>query len=174
MKIKTTLSVVIRILLWLIMLIGGAIYAINKDLGNLLFSTLWFHIVCATIGFFILILAFRAAASGGRELAKKGRSKHIPRLETDQLVTSGIYSCMRHPMLLGLTFLPLGWGLLLGSPTFITTVAPIEMIFIIIMVIVFEEREVVQKFGDKYKQYQKKVPMISFKIDCLKQLFSKN
>jgi protein-S-isoprenylcysteine O-methyltransferase Ste14 len=44
---------------------------------------------------------------------------------------------MRHPMLFGLTLLPLGWALLLGSPTFITLIAPLEMLFIIFMVIVF-------------------------------------
>jgi protein-S-isoprenylcysteine O-methyltransferase Ste14 len=72
-----------------------------------------------------------------------------------------------------LTLLPLGWGLLLGSPTFITKVAPLEMVFIIFMVIVFEEREVKRKFGEDYLAYSQEVPMVSLDKGCLKALFAK-
>ena len=78
---------------------------------------------------------------------------------------------MRHPMLFGLTLLPIGWALLLGSPTFIMLIAPLEMLFIIVMVIIFEEMEVKRKFGEGYKAYSKEVPMVSFKSKCLRKLF---
>ena len=172
MKINTSISVVIRIFLWLLMLLGGAALAIAIDKGTLLFESLSFHLVSALFGIVIISLAFRAAANGGRELTK-GREGNIPRLETNKLVTSGIYSCMRHPMLFGLTLLPFGWALLIGSPTFITIIAPIEMIFIIIMVTIFEEMEVKRKFSQEYKAYKKEVPMVSFKPSCLKELFTK-
>ncbi len=169
---KTTFSVIIRVFLWLILLIGGAIYSLIKDWNTLLFNSITFHIISAIIGFLILTLAFRAARNGGKELAK-GRVGDIPRLETNKLITTGIYSCMRHPMLFGLTLLPLGWALLLGSLTFIIIIAPIEIAFIIIMVIIFEEMEVKKKFGLAYKNYSEKVPMISFKKHCLLALFKK-
>jgi protein-S-isoprenylcysteine O-methyltransferase Ste14 len=172
MKIKTSLSVVIRIVLWLLMLIGGAVYAIAADWNNPLFNNVLFHLATAAVGILLLVLAFRAAANGGRELTK-GRVGDIPRLETNRLVTTGIFSCMRHPMLFGLTLLPLGWALLLGSPTFITLIAPLEMLFIIVMVTIFEEREVNRKFGKAYEVYRKNVPMVSFRWECLKNLFSK-
>ncbi len=170
MKLHTSLSVVIRLILWFLMLVGGAVYAIPKDWGTTLFSNLWFHLFSALLGILILRLAFRAAANGGRELTK-GRVGDIPRMETNRLVTTGIYSCMRHPMLFGLTLLPLGWALLLGSPTFIMVVAPVEMLFIIFMVIIFEEREVNKKFGKAYEIYRQEIPMVSFDINCLKKLF---
>jgi protein-S-isoprenylcysteine O-methyltransferase Ste14 len=169
---KTTFSVIIRVFLWLILLIGGAIYSLIKDWNTLLFNSITFHIISAIIGFLILTLAFRAARNGGKELAK-GRVGDIPRLETNKLITTGIYSCMRHPMLFGLTLLPLGWALLLGSLTFIIIIAPIEIAFIIIMVIIFEEMEVKKKFGLAYKNYSEKVPMISFKKHCLLALLKK-
>lgn len=172
MKVKTTASVVIRIILWLLMLIGGAYIGIENDLNDPFFSSPVFHIVSALLGLIILRLAFHAAANGGRELTK-GRVGDIPRLETNRLVTTGIYSCMRHPMLFGLTLLPLGWALLLGSPTFIFLIAPLEMLFIILMVIIFEEMEIKRKFGDAYKAYAQKVPMVSFRLSCLKKLFTK-
>ena len=170
-EIKTTPSVVIRILLWLVMLVGGAVFSIMKDWHNPLFHSWLFHLVSCAIGALLIMLAFRAAGNGGRELAK-GRSENLPRLETDKLVTTGIYTCMRHPMLFGLTLLPLGVAFLLGSPTFITIVAPLEMLFIIIMVLIFEEMEVHKKFGEDYEKYKKEVPMVSFRRECLKRLFT--
>jgi len=170
MRLNTSLSVIIRILLWVLMLLGGAWYGISKDIENLYFNSLPFHLFTALLGFFITFLAFRASAKGGKELTK-GRVGDIPRLETNKLVTTGIYACMRHPMLFGLTLLPLGWALLLGSPTFITIVAPLEMIFIIFMVLIFEEREVKGKFGEEYKDYANEVPMVSFEWGCLRELF---
>jgi protein-S-isoprenylcysteine O-methyltransferase Ste14 len=170
MKIHTSPSVAIRIFLWLVMLIGGGLYAVKQDWGTVLFESLWFHGLSAAAGMVLLWLAFRAAATGGRELAK-GRVGDIPRLETNRLVTTGIFSCMRHPMLFGLTLLPLGWALLLGSPTFIAVVAPLEMLFIVVMVLIFEEREVKRKFGKAYADYKAEVPMVSFEPRCLKWLF---
>jgi len=58
---------------------------------------------------------------------------------------------MRHPMLFGLALLPLSVALILGSPTFIIFVAPIEMIFIVAMILTFEEAEYKAKFGDSLK-----------------------
>jgi len=172
MKINTSSSVIIRILLWLTMLFGGAWYGIAQDLSNPYFLSLSFHLLTALVGLIIIFFAFRASANGGKELTK-GRVGDIPRLETNKLVTTGIYECMRHPMLFGLTLLPLGWALLLGSPTFILIIAPLEMIFIVIMVMVFEEMEVSKKFGEAYERYRQEVPMVSFKPKCLKRLFGK-
>lgn len=167
-----TLSVFVRILLWTVMLFGGTWYALVEDWDNPLFRSFWFHLGTATLGYLLMILAFRAARNGGRELTK-GRVGDIPRLETNKLVITGIYSCMRHPMLFGLTLLPLAWALLLGSPTFISYIAPAEMLFIIVMVILFEEMEVKRKFGKAYSVYGNDVPMVSFKSECLRELFKK-
>ncbi len=169
-KIKTSPSVIIRIFLWFIMIVGGSIYAFYLDKDSAIFYNLTFHVFTAIVGLLILKFAFHAASTGGKELAK-GRTSEMPRLETNKLITTGIYSCMRHPMLFGLTLLPLGWALLLGSPSFITIIAPLEMLFIVVMVIIFEEMEVKKKFGKEYQIYSQKVPMVSFKIKCLKKLF---
>jgi protein-S-isoprenylcysteine O-methyltransferase Ste14 len=172
MMIKTTPSVVIRIVLWLLLLVGGAIFSIARDWERAIFHSIPFHLFSFAIGMVLMTLAFRAAANGGRELSK-GRIGDIPRLETNRLVTTGIYACMRHPMLFGLLLLPPAVAFLLGSPTFITLVAPLEMLFIAVMVLVFEEREVHRKFGKAYQTYRKEAPMVSLKKECLKKLFAK-
>ncbi len=164
---KITLSVVIRLLLWTIALIGGAILSLLYDLRHftsLLFNP-WFHLLTASLGIVLLQMVFRVAAIGGRTLAKYGRQGDIPRLETNRLVTQGIYGCMRHPMLFGLALFPLAIALLLGSPTFILFVAPLEAIVIITLTLTLEEREAKAKFGQAYEEYRAKVP--AFDMTCL-------
>jgi len=173
LDIKTTPSVVIRLLLWTILLVGGAWVSIFYDLKD--FKTLLlqpqFHLLTLVIGGVLMKFTFHAAAVGGRELAKYGRDGDIPRLETNRLVTSGIYQCTRHPMLFGLMFIPLAFALILGSPTFILITAPIEMIFIFIMVWIFEERECREKFGQAYNVYAADVPLFPKTFSCIKKLF---
>jgi protein-S-isoprenylcysteine O-methyltransferase Ste14 len=171
MKISTTPSVVIRIVLWLFLIVGGAIYSISKDLNSSYFNSISFHIITFILGVILMRFAFRAAATGGKELAQKGREGNLPRLETNKLVTTGIYSCTRHPMLFGLTLIPISIALILGSPTFITIVAPIEMIFIIVMVLTMEEKECKIKYGDEYIKYSQKVPLFPKTKECFKRLF---
>ncbi|WP_281951108.1 methyltransferase family protein [Nitrosophilus kaiyonis] len=168
---KTSISVIFRIVLWIIFLFGGAILSFYFDIKyfkNLLLSPT-FHIISFIIGIFILKISFHAASIGGKALHKYGRKGNIPRLETNQLVNKGIYSCTRHPMLFGLMFLPLSLALILGFPTFIFFIAPIEAILIFILMIYFDEKEALKKFGKEYEIYRKKVPI--FPAKCWKELF---
>jgi protein-S-isoprenylcysteine O-methyltransferase Ste14 len=173
-KIETTPSVIVRLLLWALLLVGGTALGLWLDLRydrRLLFSPLW-HLLTLPVGLVLMRFAFRAAAAGGKELAKRGKSSPgVPRLETDRLVTTGIYAHMRHPMLFGLTLVPLALAFIVGSPSFITLIAPVEMLFIVIMVLTFEERECRKKFGADYDAYAAKVPAVCFKKECLERLF---
>jgi len=173
MSIKTTPSVVIRVLLWIFILVGGVYFGIRYDLIYFrdIFYNIPFHFISFIVGFFLMKLSFNAAKVGGRELKKRGREGDIPRLETNKLVTSGIFECFRHPMLFGLSFIPLSLALMVGSPTFILFIAPLEMIFILIMVLIFEEREAYEKFGEDYIEYKNKTPIFSKDMECYKRLF---
>jgi len=169
----TTVSVVVRILLWLLLLVGGSILGIWLDsmLPGDIHHNLLFHIFSFIVGIFLARLAFCAAATGGRELASRGRSANLPRLETDRLVTEGIYSYMRHPMLMGLSLLPLALAFIIGSPSFILVIAPAEALFIAVMVLTLEERECRAKFGREYEEYAENVPSVCFDRECLEMLF---
>ena len=173
-KLNTSLSVVVRLLLWALLLIGGtaaSFYFDYRYFKDLFFNPLY-HILTFPVGTVLMMLSFRAAAAGGRELARHGKSDdNVPRLETNKLVTTGIYAHMRHPMLFGLTLLPMAWAFLLGSPTFMLILAPLEMLFIVIMVLTFEERECRKKFGTDYDRYARRVPPVCFSRECLKRLF---
>jgi protein-S-isoprenylcysteine O-methyltransferase Ste14 len=171
---KTTPSVIIRLLIWAVLIIGGAYISIKTDLKyfkSLFFSPV-FHIITFFLGVFILKLSFHAASVGGKELAKKGREGNIPRLETNKLVTTGIYSCTRHPMMFGLMLLPLGIALLLGSVTFIF-ISILEAVLIFVLMVVFDEKEAVKKFGKDYLAYKKTTPIFPKEKECWKRLFFK-
>ncbi len=167
---------IIRIVVWLLMLIGGAILSIHYDkiyFPNW-FNSLKFHIATMIPGYILLKLVLKASRHTGRYLSKMGREGDIPRLQTNVLVKDGYYGLMRHPMHLGLLFFPLAFALLLGSPTFILILAPFEMLLMVIMIKLIEEKEAEKKFGDAYKSYKKSVPFFCFKIHCIKALLNEH
>ena len=172
MKISTTPSVVIRILLWGLLLFGGAWagFALDEKLFPHWEPSLAERLGMLLLGAGILRLAFGAAAAGGRELARRGREGDLPRLETNRLVTDGIYACTRHPMLFGLIFLPLGLALLLGSPSFVLIIAPLEGLFVLLMILTLEEKEAIAKFGDAYREYRRRTPILPRNRECWRML----
>ncbi len=161
-----------RIFMWLIMVFGGAITSIFIDIvyfENLFYNPI-FHFVSFLFGLILLKLVLKAAKNTGKFLAKNGREGNIPRLQTNKLVTHGLYNCMRHPMHFGLMFFFLAVALLIGSPAFIMIIAPLEMLFMLFMIKLFEEKEAYKKFGNDYIDYKNKVPFFSVKKKCLKEL----
>ena len=162
-----------RIIVWIVMLIGGAGAGILFDAR--LFpvwqrSILW-HIVSFVLGLLLLKLVLTISRNTGRWLAKHGREGDIARMQTNKLATEGPYSCMRHPMHMGLFLFPFVMAFLVGSPTFILIIAPLEVVLMIVMIILLEEPEAIAKFGDEYKDYMAKTPRFNLRSDCLKYLF---
>lgn len=163
---------VARIIMWIIMLVGGGALGLWLDwrwFRALLLNPL-FHLITLILGALLLRMVLRASRNTGRMLAKLGREGDIPRMETNKLVTDGVYACMRHPMHLGLLFFPLAIALIIGSLTFILFIAPLEMILMIVLIKLVEEREALQKFGDAYEAYRQRTPMFSLRMACLRQL----
>lgn len=163
-------------MLWVLFLLGGAGVGLLLDmrLFQHLFLNPYFHVATFAIGLFILGLVMRSGRNTGRTLAKFGREGNIPRMETNRLVTVGIYSCMRHPMHFGLLLFPFAFAFILGSPSFILIVAPLEIILIILLIKFVEERQAIHKFGSVYREYMRQVPFFSLKPKCLKELFGKS
>ena len=154
------------------MLFGGGALGIWLDLRwfPTLFANLYFHLATLIIGIFLSRFVMRASRHTGRLLARMGREGEIPRMETNKLVVTGVYGCMRHPMHLGLLFFPWSIALLLGSPTFIMLIASVEILFMLAMIKFVEEPEAIRKFGDAYRSYQKQVPMFNLRPDCWRQI----
>jgi len=164
---------ILRFFIWFLFLVGGAIVSFLFDFrfARSVVTNPLFHLVSACWGIILLVFVLRASRNTGRWLARYGRQGEVPRMETNRLVTTGYYACMRHPMHFGLLFFPLAFALLLGSPTFILVIAPIEALVIILLVRWIEEPQARRKFGPVYDEYRKQVPFFSLRWSCLKQLF---
>ena len=174
MKFLLNINTIFRILIWIIFLSGGALLSIYFDKKYFYdwFNSLPFHIISMITGYILLKMVLKIARNTGRYLAKQGREGDIPRLQTNKLVTGGVYACMRHPMHLGLLFFPLAFALLLGSPTFIMITAPLEMLLMLLMIKFIEEPEAEKKFGEAYRQYKKEVPFMNFSPECIRKLLN--
>ena len=163
----------IRTIFWITIISGGIAGSLYIDYNILhIHVNLTWHIILFVIGLILLrIILYIGAHIGGvlREAYKKNkRQKSIP-----PLVREDVYSCMRHPMHIGLLLLPESIGLMMGSPSFILIIAPIIMVFIIIMIKMVDEKEAEKIFGEEYEKYKKEVPMFSLSPVCLKYFFYK-
>jgi len=77
--------------------------------------------------------------------------------KTSELIQTGIFKYIRHPMYSSLLFLT--WGVCLKNPEpTLIIISILSSIFLYVTAII-EEREDIKYFGDKYKEYIKKSKM---------------
>ncbi len=164
-----------RMIVWMVMLAGGIWggLLLDRQWFPKLYNNLWVHLTGFIIGLILLKMVITISRNTGRTLAKYGREGTLPRMETNRLVTSGIYQHMRHPMHLGLLFFPFAFAFLAGSPSFVLVIAPAEAVFMLLMIKWVEEPEALRKFGEIYRHYMKQTPWFCVKKECLKALFQK-
>jgi protein-S-isoprenylcysteine O-methyltransferase Ste14 len=121
--------------------------------GNLwaqLFGTPTAHLVAMTIGYTIVF-------SGAILVAEGWRSVHRARRE-GRLVTDGVYARMRHPQYTGLFIIIFGEGIV-HWPTIVSVIAFPVIVIAYTLLARKEERQMVEQFGDRYREYQRRVPM---------------
>jgi protein-S-isoprenylcysteine O-methyltransferase Ste14 len=86
-----------------------------------------------------------------------GYNEIRPDNERSNLITSSLFSITRHPTYLAHTSLWLGFFLLTGLIS-LGLLAIIDLLLSYFIIIPLEERELVQRFGQEYMDYEKKVP----------------
>ncbi|MGQ4891900.1 MAG: methyltransferase family protein [Candidatus Njordarchaeia archaeon] len=144
-----------RVIYWgLLFVILLAFSIIVDHIFNFVYLQMWWRLV----GVIIIILSGLLLHASGRTLRKYGLTDPTRFGDTDKLVTVGIYSCIRHPHHLGIALFALGFGLALGSITYLAVGVPIMWIAVYWFVKKIEEPEALEKFGDAYKTYIKEVP----------------
>jgi protein-S-isoprenylcysteine O-methyltransferase Ste14 len=77
---------------------------------------------------------------------------------TSRLVTTGLYKYVRHPMYGSLLFL--GWGMLLKDINPLTISVVIIITIALFLTCKVEEREMIKRFGEEYRDYIKKTRML--------------
>lgn len=129
------------------------------DCGNLwaqLFGTEMAHIVAMVIGYAIVFSGATLVADGWRRI-------HQARRE-ETLMTDGVYARVRHPQYTGLFLIVFGEGIV-HWPTIVSVAAFPIIVFAYTMLARKEERQMLEKFGDEYREYQRRVPMFIPRFD---------
>ena len=78
--------------------------------------------------------------------------------KTEKIVTTGVYSIVRHPQYLGGLLAHVGVSFLL-SALYSLLVTPL-IVVIVYLLSKKEEEELIKEFGKEYNDYKKKVPML--------------
>ncbi len=89
----------------------------------------------------------------------KARGSPVPLNPPKELVTTGLYSWVRNPMLLGWFILLFGLGILLNSISLLFIFTPLFILINVLYVEIVEEKEMEKKFGQQYLKYKESVPM---------------
>ncbi len=153
-----------RFIIWLVMLFIGWVagYYITRIIG------LPCSPLCLLVGAALLIIILRASAVAGRYLAvygKTGESRGFG--DFRRLVREGPYSCMRHPMHLFLSLLPPAIGFLTLNPGMAYITGPVLTVSILVMALLIDEKESIERFGEEYIRYKDQVPAFSLDPRCL-------
>jgi protein-S-isoprenylcysteine O-methyltransferase Ste14 len=99
---------------------------------------------------------------------KKGKSY----IHTTKLVDTGIYSIVRHPQYV--TFILWAIAGMLLFQHWIIIILGIPIIPLTYIDLIRADKDSIEKFGDDYKQYMKKVPRANFVIGIIRHLRRRN
>ena len=111
------------------------------------------------IEWYAMIIPGIIILTGAGYLAKAGlKSVFGETRETPQVITKGVFSVVRHPIYLGsiLTYL----GLIVMTLSLISVIVWILAIIFYYYISLHEEKLLLAKYGTKYEEYMKKVPML--------------
>ncbi len=127
-------------------------------LQNFSIQIFQFGLTISLVNLLIFIPLFVAGAwfgiKGVFQTTLKVAETHRPK----KVVTTGVYSIVRHPQYLGGILAHLGFSFIFSA---LGSLIVTPLIIVVIYVISWkEEKELTKEFGLKYRDYQKKVPML--------------
>ncbi|TXT57952.1 MAG: conserved membrane protein of unknown function [Candidatus Thorarchaeota archaeon] len=106
------------------------------------------------IGLVFIIPGAYLGIAGVRTMGIKAAETHHP----EEVISTGIYSRVRHPQYLGGILSHVGIVFLLQAGSAFN--ATIIIIILNALLCWLEERELLREFGDEYKEYKEEVPML--------------
>ncbi len=89
----------------------------------------------------------------------RAKGSPVPLNPPQRLVTTGLYSRVRNPMVTGWIMMMFGVGVLLNSFSLISIFTPLFLLLNILYLKTIEEKEMEKKFGQEYLKYKGSVPM---------------
>lgn len=127
--------------------------------GRLLAVDYGLNPALAAIGLALLILSVWFKVKLTKELPVNvliGLPELTPDRAPRKLITEGLFSRMRHPRYVQMTLALAGFALIANFPA-AYAVLPVWLVGIR-LVVVLEERELLDRFGDAYREYSRHVP----------------
>ncbi len=107
--------------------------------------------VSLSLGIFLLVMNFVI-----KILAQKDIGAFPGLKRKAKLVTTGIYGIVRNPLYMSNGLLAIGMAVLLKSMYALIFSIPYSLSYLLI--IYFEEKDLMKKYGKEYQEYMKKVP----------------
>lgn len=133
-------------------------------------ATVWFDFLLLPIPWWlswlicavILTVSIYIFALSRKEFDKSGQKLTPKAYGTSRLMTTGIYSLIRHPHNLASVLLNL--GIAFGFKSSIGLIIALASIVVGYWFTLEEERLLIEQFGDRYREYKAKVPMFIPKL----------
>ncbi len=126
-------------------------WAEGGNLWSQLFGTPTAHFIAMLLGYAIVFVGATFVAEGWRTIHRVRRE--------GRLATDGVYARVRHPQYTGLFLIVFGEGVV-HWPTIVSVVAFPVIVAAYTLLARKEEREMIRTFGDEYRAYQRRVPML--------------
>ena len=89
----------------------------------------------------------------GKPIAARDEKGLYPFEKTSELIETGIFNYIRHPLYASLLFLT--WGILLKQITVSLFLISLISTIFLFLTAVFDEKECLKYFGEKYKEYMR-------------------
>ena len=153
-RLGDTVQLILLVIFLVVWILDSFVLGFSTFLAE---SVPWF--VRFPVGVILLIFTFLLERSGLKTVFGKPQ-------DTPHVITSGAFSVVRHPIYLGAI---LGYAGMICLTLSITSAALLVIIVAFYRYISrYEEKLLTQRFGDEYREYMKKVPMlfpVKFKRD---------
>jgi protein-S-isoprenylcysteine O-methyltransferase Ste14 len=112
----------------------------------------WLLLILAIIP---VVAGVHALKTGGKQVAQReGEPQLLAFEKTSQLITSGIYRYIRHPLYSSLLFLT--WGIFFKSLTWPGLALAVLVSFCLVLTARADEHECIDYFGGPYQEYMKR------------------
>jgi len=122
-------------------------------------------LISMVLGYVLLFVGIGIFIQGWRELYRARQQ--------NRLVTTGLYSLVRHPQYTGLFIGLFGEGVVHWPTLFSVALFPV-IVLVYGLLARREEKQVLEQFGDEYRAYQRRVPMFIPRIGLWRQLVERS
>ncbi len=150
-KVQENLTFNLFLIIGTVMMFGSLAEYIFVDKFHFSWAALIGGIVCAIVSFKLRWAAISALG--------KFWSLHVEMRENHEFVQSGPFRFLRHPTYFSMILELLSFGLIC-SAWYMLLIVPFAFIPTLIMRLRLEEPALVKQFGDAYRDYQRRVPMV--------------